>query len=141
MKLILSALREAIKAGLGDIKSVHVVPDPDMLPPGVQFPLIGLKDGDQSFSEGVDQTESEKGIVLIYIYVQILKDEASIMGDGGKKGLLDLMVELRTLLNFNELEGVIHFGYVPEVMASEITMAEENVFVQRKGCRYVYEIV
>ena len=139
MKDILSALKTAIPAGMSAIKGAHVVTDPDYLPPAVRFPCVGLKDADDLFSEGMAQTESEKGTIQIYIYVQILKDEASIMGDGINKGVLELMKDLRTLLNWNNLGGIIHHAYIPDVFASEIALSSENVFVQRKGCRLVYE--
>jgi len=141
MKDILTKLKTEIKEGMEEIKGVHVLADPDVLPPTVQFPCVGLKDGDVSRSEGMNETVDRTEIVLIYIYVQLLRDEASIMGLGTSKGLLDLFEDLHTELNHNtlSLSGVIH-AFCSEEFPSEMFMAGENVFVQRKGCRYVYDI-
>ena len=73
MKEILEALKIAIRDGMPEIKGVHILADPDILPPAVRFPCAGLKDGDASFSEGMAETEDERGVVTIYIYQKILK--------------------------------------------------------------------
>jgi len=140
MKAILSALKSAIPAGISAIKKCGVLPDPDILPQGVEFPYAGLKDGDTSRTEGMGQTVSEVKSVLIYVYVQILKEEASVMGDGSKKGVLDLMQDLVNLLDWNALGGIVSHAFCSEIMASETFMTGENVFIQRKGCRYTYQI-
>ena len=139
MKEILTALRELIQDEMAEIKGIYILPDPDMLPTVVKYPCIGLKDGESSFSEGMAESENERSSILIYIYQQILKEEASVMGEGGKKGVLDLMDDLRTALNFNLLNDLIHSAYIPDVFASETMLVGENIFVQRKGCRFVYE--
>jgi hypothetical protein len=136
---ILKALKSAIPAAMKEIKAVHVLPDPDLLPESAQFPCVGLKDGDSDFSEGMDRTEVESGSVLVYVYVQILKEEASIMGEGSKKGVLRLIRDLRTALNQTMLGGLVKHFYSPEVMASETMFKGEDVFVQRKGCRFIYQ--
>jgi len=138
METIFKALKSAIPAAMREIKAAHVLPDPDYLPESVQFPCVGLRDGDSDFSEGMDRTEDESGSVLIYVYVQILKEEASIMGEGPKKGVLRLVKDLRTALNWSTLGGVVKHFYCPEVMASETMFKGEDVFVQRKGCRFEY---
>ena len=140
MKEILEALRPIITAGLPEIKGVHILADADILPPAVRFPCVGLKDGESSYSEGMAETEDEKGSVLIYVYQQILKQEASVMGDSTQKGILEFIITLRLLLNFNHLDGLVHHAYCPDTFASETMFAGENVFVQRKGIRYIYEI-
>jgi hypothetical protein len=139
METILAALKSSIPSALREIRAVHILPDPDLLPESAQFPCVGLRDGDSDFSEGMAQTEEESGSVLIYVYVQILKEEASIMGEGSKKGVLRLMKDLRAALNWTTLGGIVKHFYSPEVMASETMLAGENVFVQRKGCRFVYQ--
>jgi hypothetical protein len=139
METILAALKSSIPSALREIRAVHILPDPDLLPESAQFPCVGLRDGDSDFSEGMAQTEEESGSVLIYVYVQILKEEASIMGEGSKKGVLRLVKDLRAALNWTTLGGVVKHFYSPEVMASETMLAGENVFVQRKGCRFVYQ--
>jgi hypothetical protein len=139
METILAALKSSIPAAMREIKAVHILPDPDLLPESAQFPCVGLRDGDSDFLEGMDRTEEESGSVLIYVYVQILKEEASIMGEGSKKGVLRLAKDLRTALNWSTLNGLVKHFYSPGVMASETMFIGEDVFVQRKGCRFVYE--
>ncbi len=139
METIVAYLKKAISSAMKEIKEVHVLPDPDLLPESVQYPCVGLRDGESSFSEGMDRTEEESGSVLIYVYVQILKQEASIMGEGSKKGVIRLAKDLRTAFNWSTLNGLVKHFYCPEAMASETMLTGENVFVQRKGCRFVYE--
>ena len=145
MKEILEALKAEILESMPEIREVHVLADPDLLPAGVQFPCVGLKDGPVLRSEGVDDTVALGLDVNIYIYVQILKEEASIMGSGAgsgaQKGLLDLMADIHSALEHNLLDvsGVIH-AFCNEEFGSETMLAGVDVFVQRKGCRYVYEI-
>jgi hypothetical protein len=140
MKEILTSLRSKIIAGLPEIKGVHILADADILPTAVRFPCVGLKDGETSFSEGMAETETIKGSISIYIYVQILKEEGSVMGEGDKKGVLEHVIDLRHLLNFDNLDGLVQFAYCPDLLASETMFAGENVFIQRKGIRYIYEI-
>ncbi len=61
------------------------------------------------------------------------------MGEGSKKGVLKLVKDLRTALNWSTLNGIVEHFYCPEVMASETMLKGEDVFVQRKGCRFFYQ--
>ncbi len=147
MKAILSALKVAIPLAMTSLKGCYVVADPDFLPVAAQYPCVGLKDGAVIRSEAVGKILITTEEVFIYIYVQLLQNsEASIMGVDNVapaadiKGLLDLEEDLHTLLDHNNLSvtGVLHsFGV--EDLASEIFLQGENVFIQRKACRYVYE--
>jgi hypothetical protein len=138
VKDILAKLKTVIREGMGDIRAVHVLPDPDFLPASTLFPCVGLLDGDSTFSEGMDRTEDENGSVLIYIYVQILREEASVMGDGATKGVLDLCEGLRGLLNWSTLDGLVQRFYCPEALGSEMMQKDERIFLQRKGLRFNY---
>ncbi len=139
MKDILSKLKTEIPKLMSEVKAVHVLADPDILPETTQFPCMGIKDGPTPRSEGLDETVSLTDTIYIYIYVQILKDEASIMGDGGQKGVLELMDDLLENFDHNLLGNIVESAFCPEVFASETMLAAEDVFIQRKGCRYVYE--
>jgi hypothetical protein len=146
MKEILSALKTIIPAGISSIKDIAVLSDPDILPPTVQFPFVGLKDGSMRRSEGMNESVDETLSVDIYIYVQLLQDaEASIMGVDNVapvadiKGLLELAADLVTLLDHNLLDNIVESAFCSEVMASETMIAEGDIFIQRKGCRYTYE--
>lgn len=141
MKDILNALKTIIPAGMTEIKQIGILPDPDILPPAVQYPFVGLKDGEITRSEGIDGTVSEIKTVIIYIYVRLLQNpEASVMGSGDEKGVLDLMEDLQSLLDHNNLSlsSVIH-SFCSEEFPSETALAGEDVLVQRKGRRYQYE--
>jgi hypothetical protein len=140
MKDILEALKTAIAAGMTEIKGVYVVADPDLLPSRAQFPCVGLKDGSTRRSAGMGESVDETPFVDIYVYQQLLQDdEASIMGAGNQKGLLELVDDLIELLDFNLLDDIVESAFCGDVMASETMLAEGDVFIQRKGCRYVYE--
>ena len=146
MKSILLALKTAIPAGMTEIKDIAIISDPDILPSVVRFPFVGLKDGTTARSEGMNQTVEKTEEVLIYIYVRLLQNaEASIMGVDNVgpavdiKGLLDLTDNLLTLLDHNLLGDIVQSAFCRDVMASETMIAEGDVFIQRKGCRYIYE--
>jgi hypothetical protein len=147
MKEILNALKTAIPAGMTTLKGISVVPDPDWIPETAQFPYVGLKDGKVLRSEGAAETVDRTEEVWIYVYVRLLQNrEASILGIDAPhppddiKGLLDYVADLHALLHLNTLSvsGVVH-AFCPEETESETFMQRENVFIQRKGCRYVYE--
>jgi hypothetical protein len=146
MKSILTALKTAIGNGMTGLRGVYVLPDPDLLPPAAQLPCVGLKDSGSAFSEGVGESQNEASEIQIYIYVQLLQgNDASIMGVDNVapaldvKGILDLMDDLRTLLNFNTLGDLVEMAFIPSVAGSETFLRGENVLVQRKGCVYQYE--
>lgn len=140
MKAILNKLKSIISAGMTDIKQISVIPDADLLPAVVRYPFVGLKDGESEFTECGGESEDEKSYIMIYVYVQILKEEASLMGDGSQKGLLDLTDDLRELLNFTELDGLISYGFCSKTLASEAKEIGKDVFVQRKGVVFEYEV-
>ena len=129
-----------------EIMDIAVVADPDILPPAVRFPFVGLKDGSTRRSEGMNQSVDLTLVVDIYIYVQLLQDaEASIMGVNNIapaadiKGLLELEADLVALLDHNLLGDIVQSAFCSEIFASETMIAEGDVFIQRKGCHYVYE--
>ena len=128
------------------IKGVYVIADPDLLPSYAQYPCIGLKDGKVSRSEGISETVNLTEEVIIYIYVQLLQNsEASIMGVDNiapvadVKGLLDYEADLHAALQHNLLGDIVQSAFCPEELPSETMLAGENIFIQKKGCRYVFE--
>ena len=139
MKNLLSALKTELSNNIDYLADIAIVSDEDMLPSGTRFPFIGLKDGSIERVEGHSATLNERLSVSIVCYVQILKPEASIMGDGNNKGILDMMSDVHGVLNENFLDFAdIDRAFCSTELASE-TMLTESMFIQKKKCVYLYD--
>lgn len=147
MKSLLSALKTDLLTELSWLRDIAVVADEDMIPEGVRMPFIGLKDGLIAREEGFSATLTEKLTVHVILYQEILKREASIMGDGDpeeegyKPGVLDMAADVHDALNENFLGlSGIDRAFCSEEGASEMLISPDgNKFIQRKRLTYVYE--
>ncbi len=98
MKTLLTGIQTLLKAQLTYVKDVFITPDLYDFSDAPGFPMIGLLDN------GRDPSDREKGAgnkllkVSIGIYQSVAKPEASVIGDGIDKGVLeietDIMAEL-----------------------------------------------
>ncbi len=141
MKALLTALKTELENNLSWLRDIAVVADEDVIPEGVRFPFVGLKDGPVAREEGFSETLTERLTVYIVLYQQIFKREASIMGDGDKPGILDMTSDVHAVLNENLLGlGGMERAFCPEETAGELLLSPEgNRFVQKKRITYVYE--
>jgi hypothetical protein len=141
MKSILTALKTECETNLSWCRDITIIADEVLIPEGVRFPFIGLKDGPIAREEGFSETLTERLTVYIVLYQQILKREASVMGDGDKPGILDMASDVHAVLNENllGLDGMER-AFCPEEGAGELLLSPEgNRFVQKKRITYVYE--
>lgn len=139
MNTLLDALKIELPYKISYLAGIAIVIDEDALPSDADFPFIGLKDGSIERAEGVNETLTERLSVMIICYVQILKPEASIMGDGNNKGVLEMMSDVHTVLNENFLgfEGIDR-AFCSMESASQ-TMLTMNMMIQKKKCIYTYD--
>ena len=104
MKTLLEAMRTRIAEQvlyLGGEKAVHFVPDRFALPETTPFPCVGLKDGAvmQHYYLGAARQKAELNVEII-CYVQIFEYGAAIIGKGTEKGILDVLYDVRTALEW-----------------------------------------
>jgi hypothetical protein len=140
MKALLEAIKTELNTNLTGLRDIQVVPDEVILPPGVRFPFIGLKDGPIEREEGMSETLREVLTVSVIAYVEILKNEASIIGDGDNKGVLELVSDIHEVLDENLLSLTgMERAFCRREEASETLVSGENSYVQKKTCVYEYE--
>jgi len=142
MRELLAAVKTQLQTGLDYVRDrdVNVVPSEGFIPAGVRFPCVGLKDG------GLTRTELAGGMwevvltVKLVVYVQLLKEEASIMGDSaaGRKGVLEIAEDIHAALDENLLgiNGMIE-AFSPNEGESEL-FGDDSELLQRKVITYQY---
>ena len=142
MKKLLKAIQDQLKTDLTYVRDsdIYVTPHLNFIPASAKPPCVGIKDG------GITRTELPGGMwevvctVSLVTYVQLLKDEASIMGDAsaGKKGVLDIVDDIHSSLDENLLgiTGMIE-AFSPSETESEM-FGDEKEGLQRKTVTYRY---
>ncbi len=145
MKELLTAIKVQLQTDLTYIRDgdIYITPHENYIPNHVRPPCVGIKDGDIERDEGMGGCVGSKMIITLIPYVQLAKDEASIMGDSpaGKKGVLDIAEDIETALNGNLL-GItgLQGAFCRSSQGSEL-FGDENDSVQRKiiTCKYEKE--
>lgn len=134
MKSILPALKTAIPAAVSSIEKIEVIPHEELLPDTIRYPFVGLKDGGTRSDGGLDPLTNLR--VDIWCYVEILKPEASILGDTAtsKTGILDLS---ESVLNAVLAAGTLGLSDVIGVEADTTQPPSEpgwhgDVYIQRQ---------
>ena len=142
MKELLSAIKTQLQTDLTYIRDrdIYVTPHENYIPNAVKLPCVGIKDG------GISRTELPGGMwevalsVKLIAYVQLAKEEASIMGDtaSSKKGVLDIVDDIHLSLDEDLLgiSGMIE-AYSPAEAESEM-FGDDDDAVQRKIVTYQY---
>jgi len=143
MKELLNAIKAQLQDDLSYIRDadIYVTPHENYIPNQVRPPCVGLKDGP------VTRTMMDRGgswetrlEVKIVCYVQLAKDEASVMGDTGtgKKGVLDIIDDINASLDNDTLS---ISGMKEATLASESEsemFGDEKEGLQRKIVTYLY---
>jgi hypothetical protein len=86
---------------LGGEKAVHIVPDQFAFPETTPFPCVGLKDGPvrQHYYLGMARQKADLEVEIICC-VQIHEYQTIIIGKGLSIGILDLVNDVRTALEW-----------------------------------------
>ena len=143
MKDLLTAIKSQLQTDLTYIRGsdIYVTEDERLIPEAVKFPAVGLKDGAIEYNvETQGANEAGDLAVKIIAYVQLQKPEAAIMGDTatGKKGVLDILADVKTSLRDNKLSGQADDIWLVSETESEL-LADEETAIQMKilTVRYV----
>ncbi len=98
MKTLLTSIRDHLDAELSYLKSVTVVPDLAVIPDESAFPMVCLLDNGDENSTREKGARLERLRVSIGVYQAVAADEATVLGDGTEKGVLDIKDEVMNAL-------------------------------------------
>ena len=134
MDILLPQMITLFKDQLNFVRNsdICLIPHPGVIPDGVGFPYIGLKDGNVINHELMGDVVEQELSVEIYIYDRLGRSDKSIMGLHVKARAI------RELLRDREFSGTV----VSVEPASEIPVSllyTRNGLVVRKGLRFKYE--
>jgi hypothetical protein len=112
MNILLTAIQTFLKAELTYVKGVVIVPDFFIFPVEQGFPLIGLLDNGEDPLAGEKAGRLGRLKVSIGFYQAIAKVEASVIGDGRNKGVIEIAKD-----TFDALEDeTFDFAYSPPAL-------------------------
>lgn len=122
MKAEILASKTALQTALTYIKSrdIYVTEDIRLIRSQGSYPAIGIKDGATGFSTLSGDQDDANFSITFAIYVQLFKPEAGVMGDGFKKGVLDIASDLIATLRNNDLGELVESALPSSQGASEI---------------------
>ena len=130
MKTLLTSIQTLLKAQLMYVKDVFITPDLYDFSDAPGFPMIGLLDN------GDDPYDREKGAgnsllkVTVGIYQSVAKPEASVIGDGIDKGVLEIKDDIwAELCNENFSGAYTGPFYKGSPKTQELYNSEENFAV------------
>lgn len=135
MKATLTAIKAALQgaAGLSYIRDndIFITPDTDYVPRQTKMPCIGIKDGairyDLDYGADVKTMEVE-----IAVFAEILRDEgSSIIGDGTRKGILEIAEDVISILNENLLSASLRENRILRETAGKLFADETSLAVQK----------
>lgn len=130
MKTEILAAKTALQAALGYIKNrdIYVTEDIRLIRNSGGYPAIGIKDGATSFSTLSSDQDEDTFSITYAVYVQLIKPEAGVMGDGNKKGVLDVAKDVINTLRNNNLGGLVDTALPSSQGGSEI-LADGNLAI------------
>lgn len=138
MRELLLAIQEQLRTDLTYIRNenIYITPHLNYIPNHVRPPCVGIKDG------GITRTELSSGMwevtmrVSLVTYVQLMKEEASIIGDSAanEKGVLEIVADINKSLDENLLNitGMIE-AFSPSEPESQLFGNEEEGLQQKKN--------
>jgi hypothetical protein len=142
MKALLIAIQTALKGGLSYVRDddIFITPHENYIPHAVRPTCVGLKDGPIKRIELAGGMMEYIMDVQVVLWVDLLKEEASIIGDAaaGEKGVLEVGDDVHVLLDENLLgiTGMIA-AYSPAETGSEL-FGDDSKTMQRKIITYRY---
>jgi len=143
VKTLLTAIKSQLQDDLTYIRhsDIYVTEDERLIPEAVKFPAVGLKDGRIDY-EILGRAEDLESILYVTIiaYVMLHKAESAIMGDTatGKKGVLDIISDIKTSLRFNLFSGDFQEADPISETESEL-LADETTAIQMKSLTMRYK--
>lgn len=142
MKDLLAAIKTKLQTGLTYIRDrdINIVPHTNYIPNAIKTYGIGIKDGKITRKEQAGGMIEITLEVKLAVYVQLAKDEASIMGDTStsKKGLLEVSDDIHSSLDENMLSITgMQEAFSPSETESEL-FGDDRETLQRKIITYRY---
>ena len=141
MKALLNAIKAQLPAQVSVLNGIEILPHQDILPDGVRLQFCGIKDGTVTYDGGLDECTVYE--VHFFVYVEISRPEASVVGFGTRPGVLDLasLVEqgLETLGNLG-LDWLNDGERAPVSRPSEPGTLNDGDFIQRKELVWRYRV-
>lgn len=135
MKATLTAIKAALQgaASLDYFRDddIFITPDADYVPRQVKMPCIGIKDGairyDLDYGADVKQMDVE-----IAVFAEILRNEqSSIIGDGTRKGILEIADDVIGVLNDNLLSASLRENRILRETAGKLFASDTSLAVQK----------
>jgi len=150
MNDLIEAIKADLVANLPYLKWVEAI-DNELLPPdGVEFPGVGIKDGDESFQSLPSKRDLDQPTLLVVAYQSLtlatpgaaIMGETASLGDAGK-GLIEIAKEIRARLNDNRFTTAfgetILWAHIDAIAASETIGNEETgLLIQLKRITVTY---
>lgn len=135
MKNLLNAIKVQLRMSLTYIRNsdIYITEDLRLIPDSVRFPAVGIKDSEITYAIETQNQEEDTLEVILVVYVELQKPEASIMGDSstGGKGGLDIVTDIVTALKSNTLSGQADVAIPVSETGSEL-LADEDTAIQMK---------
>ena len=144
MKTLLTSIQAKLATQLTYLTGVFIVPDFYVFPKEAGYPMIGLLDGGDENSAREKGARLERLRISIGIYQAIARPEASVIGEGTDKGILeikgDVMDELRDE-NFSSVYMVPFYIRSSKTQALESRGYEGFVAFKSIDLEYLKEVV
>ncbi|MBU0945510.1 MAG: hypothetical protein KJ804_09090 [Proteobacteria bacterium] len=130
MKELILASKTDLQAALSYIKDrdIYVTEDIRLIRNSGGYPAIGIKDGATGFATLSSDQDEESLSITFAVYVQLFKPEAGVMGDGNKKGVLDVATDVIATLRNNDLGGLVESALPSSQGGSEI-LGNDNLAI------------
>lgn len=146
MKDLLTALTAAIPAGLSYLTWCGVIENELLAPEELAFPFVGLIDDGTRFESRPGKHDIEILNVGVVGFQSIALDDpgASIMGSAAQlgdagKGVIDIAIALRTLLNDNFLDqSKINFAHCERMRPSQSVTRSGDPWMTFKRLDFSY---
>lgn len=145
MKELLNAIKAQLQTDLTYIRDgdIYITPHENYIPNHVRPPCVGIKDGPVVKEHLMGGCARYSMSVSIVAFVQLAKDEASIIGDSStsKKGVLDISDDIETSLDDNLLSITGMQAALCSGSAESELFGDERETLQRKiiTCNYEKE--
>jgi hypothetical protein len=136
---LIKAARTQIRSQIAYVQdaNVFVAENLIMIPDGLNFPAIGIKDGDVDHSVAFQDGEEQVLNLTVAVYVQNMKPEENIIGEHGVLAMID---DIITALNDNDLDiPGITLAVAKKQAGSKTLFNDRAEMVQMKTVSFRYE--
>ena len=145
-KQIIAAIKEELKTGQDLVRqgSIFITPAETYLEQAFRLPSLGIKDQGESQRELLDSMVEYEMRVRLCAWCEVLKEEASIMGDDatGAPGVLQIEAAVDAILDENLLDlessGLISAEKIASAPSRLFGTAAEGYFLQLKTFDFLY---